>query len=76
MKLYILTSKKPSKDWEDRYDGFLIAADSAEEAIDISMEATDEDNWTTKDNIEVREIGEAIPSIEKGIVFESYQAVS
>ena len=73
MKLYLLTRDDPDYDW-DIFLGFVIAADSEEEALEISINEGG-DTWKTSDNnIIIKELGYAGYDIEKGVILDSYKA--
>lgn len=73
MKLYLLERDDPDYGW-DIYLGFVIAADSEEEALEISINEGGDD-WKTSDNhIEIKELGYAGYDIEKGIIMDSFLA--
>ena len=73
MKIYLLDRTDDLHYKWDIFDGFVIAADSEEEAIEISIKEGGHD-WTIKEYITVKEIGEANSNIEKGVILDSYIA--
>jgi hypothetical protein len=74
MKLYLVKRNDPDYGWDISL-GFVIAADSKEEAYKIALEEGGGDDWKTKNNeISVEEIGEAKSTLEKGVILEDYKA--
>ena len=73
MKLYLLTRDDPDYGW-DIYLGFVIAADSEEEALEISINECGDDWKTSDNNIEIQELGWANYDIEKGVILDSFNA--
>jgi len=72
MKLYLL-NRTDYGGW-DIYLGFVIAADSAEEALAIARKEGGSD-WVNNDSfVDIKEIGEAGSDIEKGVSLDSYCA--
>ena len=73
MKVYLLTRDDTDYGW-DIFLGFVIAADSEEEALEISINEAGEDWKTSDNNIIIKELGYAGYDIEKGIILDSYKA--
>jgi len=73
MKLYLLTRDDPDYGW-DIYLAFVIAADSEEEALEISINEGGDDWKTSDNNIEIQELGWANYDIEKGVILDSFNA--
>jgi len=74
MKIYYLSLKKHDY---DEYDGWIVIADNEEEAKNLcGIEKTERlNNNRFEENIDyIKEIGVALPNMEKGIVLGSYNA--
>jgi hypothetical protein len=78
MKLYLLTR---TDRWSyDDYDSLIVCAESEEDAKNIGPDGPFDPNeryssWTkSKDNIICEEIGDAHPSMERGVILASYNA--
>ena len=78
MKIYEISLKEHDY---DEYDGWIVIAENEEEAKKLCEITKDKDeslNWGEnqyEDNIDyIKEIGTALPKMEKGIVLGSYNA--
>ena len=69
LKLYLLKRLDDTHNNWDITIGQVIAADSEEEALNLSSF----EDYTSDKGISVKEIGKACKSIEKGIILEDYK---
>ena len=78
MKLYLLTRPDEQSAEYEEFIGAVVAADTAEEARRIHPGEADGTTharyWITPDKVIVKLIGQADPSIPRGVVLDSFNA--
>jgi len=74
MKLYLL-ERNDDNDNYDIYEGFVISADSEEEALQFSFDESSQQSWPHKaDSIKITEIGKAHSYMQKGVILSDFAA--
>ena len=72
MKLYLL---KRTDEWGyDEYDSLVYAAESAQDAVDMSLKDDMYDDWTTQNYIDITFLGFAESNITRGKIIGSFNA--
>jgi hypothetical protein len=76
LKLYKLSQN--ANNWFDTYDSCIVAAESAEEAVQINPSGKWEEKYSgwcsSVEQVECEYIGEAAEHITKGVVLSSFNA--